>query len=97
MPKLQQCKQSGGNKIINIIILSFSAQICLKMDLWLENEKINVGIRISILTIPLCDHFPAKQTTLTFLAQICPKIDFGVGITMCANFQAKQKTLNFST
>ena len=32
--------------------LPFSAQICPKMNLGLEIEKTNVGIRISILNIP---------------------------------------------
>ena len=32
--------------------LTFSAQNCLKMDLGLEIQKTNVGIRISILEIP---------------------------------------------
>ena len=26
----------------------------------------------------MCANFQAKRTTLTFLAQICPKMDFGV-------------------
>ena len=48
----------------------------------------------------ICANFQAKKTTLTFLAQICPKVDFGVVISkiyvwiwnqrlqyiMCANF-----------
>ena len=29
----------------------------------------------------MCANFQAKQTTLTFSAQICPKLDFGVGIS----------------
>ena len=51
----------------------------------------------------MCANFQAKQTTLIFLAQICLKMDFGVGIskikvwirkqrlqyTMCSNFQSK--------
>ena len=51
--ELQQRQRLRENKIINIIVLTFSAEICLKMDLGLEIEKINVGIKISILTI-LC-------------------------------------------
>ena len=57
----------------------------------------------------MCANFLTKQATLTFPAQICPKIDFGVGTskvkfwirnqhlqdTMCANFQSKWTTLNF--
>ena len=44
----------------------------------------------------MCAKFQEKQTTLTFLVQICSKMDFGVGIrnqhlqdTMCTNFQSK--------
>ena len=62
--------------------LNFSAQICPKMDLELEIEKINVGIRISILEIlTLCSNFQPKWTTLTFSAHIFPKMDFGIGIS----------------
>ena len=39
--------------IINITILTFSGQICLKMDLGLKIQKTNVGIRMTILEI-LC-------------------------------------------
>ena len=61
----------------------------------------------------MCTNFQAKQTALTFLAQICPKIDLGLEIqktigkcwnknqhrqdAMCANFQEKWTTLTFST
>ena len=58
--------------------LTFSAQVCPKMDLWLEIEKTNIGIKISIPT--LCASFQAKQTTLTFTAQIFPKMDLGLEI-----------------
>ena len=59
----------------------------------------------------MCANFQAKQTTLTFQAQICPKMDLGLEIqktnvgwnknqhpqdTTCANFQAKQTTLTFT-
>ena len=50
------------------------------MDLGLKTEKNNVGIRTSILEIPCLSNFQEKQTTLTFLAQICPKIDLGLEI-----------------
>ena len=53
--------------------------------------------------------FQEKQTTLLFSTQICPKMNFGVGIskiqlrirnlyfqdTMCVNFQLKRITLTF--
>ena len=42
----------GGNHKDNY--LTFLTQICLKMDLGLKIEEINVGIRISILWIILC-------------------------------------------
>ena len=95
----------GENKIINVINLTFSAQICPKINLGLEVEKVNVGIRTSILDIfftpnlpknrfrvgnsennfsknnhpqdTMIANFQAKQTTLTFLAQICTKMDLG--------------------
>ena len=54
-------------------------------------------------------NFQTKRRTLNFCAQICPKIDFGVGIlkikvwirnqhlqyTMCAYCQSKWTTFNF--
>ena len=54
----------------------------------------------------MCVNFQGKRTTLTFLAQICPKMSFRVGIsenwcwnnnqhpwdTIRANFQTKQTT-----
>ena len=54
-------------------------------------------------------NFQEKQTTLIFSTQICPKMNFGVGIskiqvrirnlhfqdTMCVNFQLKRTTLTF--
>ena len=54
-------------------------------------------------------HFQEKQTTLIFSTQICPKMNFGVGIlkiqvrirdlhfqdTICVNFQLKRITLTF--
>ena len=51
------------------------------MDLELEIQKTTVEIKISILKIPYVPIFQAKQTTLTFWAQICIKMDFGVGIS----------------
>ena len=45
------------------------------MDLGFEIRKTNIGTRIRNLEIT-CANFQAKQTTLTFLAQICPKMDF---------------------
>ena len=59
----------------------------------------------------MCTNFQKKGTTLNFRAQICPKIDFGVGISkiqfwiqnqqfhyiMCAIFQLEWTTLGFST
>ena len=49
------------------------------MGLGLEIEKTNVGIRISILE-SLCANFQPKWTTLTFSAQIYPKLDLGLEI-----------------
>ena len=47
--------------------LTFSAQICPKVDLGLIIQKTIVGIRISILDIPCMSSF----------SQICPKKDLG--------------------
>ena len=33
-----------------------------------------------LLQDTMCANFQVKQTTLTFSAQICPKMDFGVGV-----------------
>ena len=58
-----------------------------------------------------CAKFQAKQTALTFSAEICPKNAYRVGnsenycqnknqhpqYTICAYFQSKWTTLNFST
>ena len=53
----------------------FLAQICPKRKLGFEIQKTNVGIRDT-----MCANFQTKQTTSTFWFQICPKMDFGVGI-----------------
>ena len=45
------------------------------MDLGLKIQKTNVPRDIIIA------NFQAKQTTLTFLAQICPKMGFAVRIS----------------
>ena len=58
----------------------------------------------------MCTNFRAKQTTLTILAQIFPKLDLGEETqkltcnnnqhrqdAMCATFQEKRTTLTFST
>ena len=60
--------------------MNFSAQICPKVDLGLEIQKTDVGIKISILEILCAQVFWAKRTSFTFLAQTYPKIDFGIGI-----------------
>ena len=41
----------------------------------------NVGIRISIVKMPYVKVFRKKWTILTFSTQICPIMDFGVGIS----------------
>ena len=58
--------------------LTSVAQICQKMDLWLEIQKTNAGLRISI--VKMRANFQEKWATLTFWAQICPKMDFGAKI-----------------
>ena len=90
--------------------MTFSAQICSKMDVGLEIEKIDVGIRISILAILCVSIFRQNRQLWLFLAQIRPKTDSRLeiqktnvnknhhpGDTMYANFQAKPTTLTFLT
>ena len=82
---------------------TFSAQICLKMDLGLEIQKTNVGKRISILEILCMPIFRQNEQFCDFFDPNLPKNGFRVGNwenscrnknqhlgdTMCANFQAK--------
>ena len=90
--------------------MTFSAQICSKMDVGLETEKIDVGIRISILAILCVSIFRQNRQLWLFLAQIRSKTDSRLeiqktnvnknhhpGDTMNANFQAKPTTLTFLT
>ena len=51
--------------------LTFSAQICPKMDLGLAIQKTIVGIRISILDILCVPIFSRNE-------QLCPKKDLGL-------------------
>ena len=62
-------------------ILTFSVQIWPKMGLGLEVQKTNIGIRINILEIPCVSIFMQNEQPWLFSTQICPKIDFGVGIS----------------
>ena len=41
--------------------LTFLAQICPKMDFWLEIHKTNAGIRISIIEIPCVTIFKQNE------------------------------------
>ena len=61
--------------------LTFSVQICPKMDFGVRISKIQVGNQNQLLRDTMCVNFQVKQTTLTFSAQICSKIDFAVGIS----------------
>ena len=67
------CQFSGKTDIYDL----FSLNLPKKMDLGLEIQKANVQIRIRTLKIAAVAIFQAKQTTLTFLAQIYPKTNFG--------------------
>ena len=58
--------------------LTFSAQICPKMDLGLEIKITNVGIRISILDMLLCQ-FLVKIGNFEFFGPNLPKNGFKVG------------------
>ena len=69
----------GGNKIINIIILTFLAQICLKMDLGWKLRKLISKKESACSPCSVCP-FLGKQTTSTFLAQISSKMDLGLEI-----------------
>ena len=116
--KFQKSKSGFGISILEIL----SAPICRQnRQLWIfapkfaqkwilesEFKKSKFGFGIGILEI-LCTNFQTKWTTLDFWAQICPKMNFGVGIskvyvwirnqhlqnTTCANFQSKWITFNF--
>ena len=58
--------------------LTFSAQICPKMDLGLVSQKNIVEIRICILNIPCVPIFSQNEQLRIFLIQICPKKDLGL-------------------
>ena len=55
--------------------LNFSAQICPKMDLGFEIQKTNVGVRISILTIPCVPIFRQNGQPWLFWPSL-PKNEF---------------------
>ena len=46
-------------------------------------EKISLDAELikKLLQVTMCANFQAKRTILTSSAQICPKMDFGVGIS----------------
>ena len=50
------------------------------MDFGVEISKIYVRIRNLHFQDTMCVNFQLKRTTLTFFAQICPKMDFEVKI-----------------
>ena len=88
------------------IILTFSVQICQKMDLGLAIQKTNVGIRIGIIKMPCVPIFTKNEQVWLFrpkFAQKGVKISkIGIRIwnlhtwdAMCTNFQKKRTTLNF--
>ena len=59
--------------------LTFSELFFPKMNLDFGIQKIKAGRRVSFQKIPCVPK--AKWTTLTFLVQICPKMNFRVGIS----------------
>ena len=89
--------------------LSFSGQICPKMDLGLAIQKTIARIRISISIYHVCQ-FSGKANSFDFFSPNLPKNGFRVGnsknccrtknqhprYTMCANFESKWTTSNFS-
>ena len=60
--------------------LTFSTQICPKMNSGVRISKIEVRIRNLHFQDTMCVNFQLKRTTLTFLAQICPKRKLGFEI-----------------
>ena len=58
----------------------FGTKFTQKWILGSKFQKSNSGFGISILDI-LCSNFQRKRTYLNFWAQICPKMDFGFGIS----------------
>ena len=62
-------------------LLTFSTQICPKMDFEGGILKISVRMQNQLLKDTMCANFQAKRTTFTFSAHICPKMDFAGGIS----------------
>ena len=58
--------------------LTFSAQICPKMDLGLAIQKNYCRNKNQHPRYTMCANFQSKWTTLNFSAQICPKMDLGL-------------------
>ena len=84
------------------IILTFSVQICQKMDLGLAIQKTNVGIRIGIIKMPCVPIFTKNEQVWLFRPKFAQKgvriSKIGIRIwnlhtwdTMCTNFQKKRK------
>ena len=61
--------------------LYFSNQICPEMELGLEIQKANIWMKVNVLEILCVPIFRQKGHFLLFLAQIFPKIGFGVRIS----------------
>ena len=59
----------------------FRPKFAQKWILGLEFQNSKPGFGICISKIPLCTNFQTKWTILSFSAQICPKMDFGVEIS----------------
>ena len=71
----------GANFQAKETTLTFWPKICPNMNVGLEIQKTNAGIRICILAIPHVPIFKQnEQTTLTFSPQISPKMDVGLEI-----------------
>ena len=56
--------------------LTFSTQICPKMDFGVGIWKIYVRIPNLDFQDTMCVNFQLKRTTLNFWAQICPEMEF---------------------
>ena len=70
----------SANFCVNQTTLTFLAQICPKMNLGLQLQKTNVGIRISILQIPGVPIFRQDKQRIIFWPKFAQILNFGLQI-----------------
>ena len=79
--------------------LIFLAQICPKMDLWLEIQKTNVGIRISLLEIPCVAIFRQNEQLWLFWPKFAQNwilgSEFGIPRYHVDQFSVKMDNFEF--